>query len=102
MKTLLIIILDALFLGLLGFILLFLNTYINNNFISIENKGVGSYIIRFLIINVEAWILLFLLHKTLYKFFKIENLLNWILITNILIIVIISAIFFYYAFQKGI
>lgn len=102
MKAPLIIIVNFLILGVLGFILFLLNSYPNGLFLPKELEGGMNYIMRFILLNLESFLLLFFLSKITKEMDVNSSFLEWVLILDGLIICVISAILFYIMYHKGI
>lgn len=100
MKVLLIFLVNITFLGILGLIFLFVNTYFFS-FSNDMNSGV-QYALRFLLINGLSSLLLFLVYNILKMVIDRSwiSTLKRILVFDLLTILAASGMFFYCLYQN--
>ena len=102
MKTIVIVLANLLFVIFLVLTLIFLNTYFNSLIIKDDLKGIWHYILRFLIVNLESILILTLFYKTVKIYVRDIQLSNRILMLDILIILLLSGLFFFKIYQEDI
>ena len=102
MKTTLIILANFLFIVLLVFALIFLNTYFNSLIIKDNLKGGWLYILRFLIVNLESLLILTVFYKTIKTYIGSTQLSRGILVFDIFTIFLLSGLFFFKIYQQDI
>lgn len=100
MKIYSILIINTLSMGGLIFVLLFLNTYINDIFIPAQIKNGWYYFVRFLIVNIESLSILIILSKIFSRYIICSKMVNKITILDILTVLILSTIFFYHLWTQ--
>jgi len=102
MKTSLIVLANFLFIVLLIFALLFLNTYFNSLLIKDDLKGIWLYILRFLIVNLENILILTVFYKTIKTYIGNTQLSRGIFVFDIFTIFLLSGLFFFKIYQQDI
>ena len=102
MKTIVIVLANILFVLFLVLTLIFLNTYFNSLIIKDDLKGIWNYILRFLIVNLESILILTLFYETVKIYVRDTQLSNRILMLDILIILLLSGLFFFKIYQEDI
>ena len=102
MKITLILLANFLFIILLIFVLIFLNTYFNSQIIKGDLKGIWHYVLRFLFVNLESVLILILFYKAIKTYIGNTQLNNRILVFDIFIILLLSGLFFFKIYQQDI